>query len=207
MNTPLDMLSDGALCERAATELPYVTTAFEALVRRHQSNLFRFCRRMLRDPDRAEDATQDTLIRAYHALSHFEGRADFKTWLFTIARNVCLTRIKRAAVESQLRESHVRDQELARRVEPSSACAPDMDELLASMTVEDREILSLRFIAGLSLQEIADSHALTLTAAKMRLYRAIGQLRRWRAIRISNSEVRADRTAPRVLPRPIPLPG
>jgi RNA polymerase sigma-70 factor (ECF subfamily) len=176
MNAHLDAFSDGVLCARAVTELPYVTTAFEVLVRRHQSNVFRFCRRMLRDPDWSEDATQETLIRAYHALSHFEGRADFKTWLFTIARNVCLTRLKRAAVESQLREQYARDQEHASG-EPPSSPPPDIDELLSAMSLEDREILALRFVAGLSLQEIADSHGLTLSAAKMRLYRAIDQLR------------------------------
>ena len=177
MKTHLDTLSDGALCAQAATELPYVTTAFESLVRRHQSNLSRFCRRMLRDPDRAEDATQETLIRVYHALADFEGRADFRTWLFTIARNVCLTRIKRAAVESEARENYVREQEAACNIDVSTTEAPDIDALLASMSVEDREILALRFIAGLSLQEIADGQALTLSAAKMRLYRAIDQLR------------------------------
>lgn len=177
MKTHLETLSDGALCAQAATELPYVTTAFETLVRRHQSNLSRFCRRMLRDPDRAEDATQETLIRLYHALADFEGRADFRTWLFTIARNVCLTRIKRAAVESEARETYVRKQEAACSIDTSKTEAPDVDSWLASMPVEDREILALRFIAGLSLQEIADSHALTLSAAKMRLYRAIDHLR------------------------------
>lgn len=177
MDSPFDTLSDGALCERAAGELPYVTTAYEALVRRHQSNLFRFCRRMLRDADRAEDATQETLIRVYHALSDFEGRADFKTWLFTIARNVCFTRIKRTTMESQLRESYGRDQDVVASDVQSNVSAPDIDELLARIPAEDREILSLRFVAGLSLQEIANSYALTLSAAKMRLYRAIEQLR------------------------------
>jgi RNA polymerase sigma-70 factor (ECF subfamily) len=176
MDSHLDALSDGGLCARAVAELPYVTTAFEVLVRRHQSNVLRFCRRMLRDPDGSEDATQETLIRAYHALSHFEGRADFKTWLFTIARNVCLTRLKRAVVESQLHEQYACEQEHAHS-EPSSTAAPDIDQVFGSMPLEDREILALRFVAGLSLQEIADSHALTLSAAKMRLYRAIERLR------------------------------
>src|SRR5580700_4798973 len=147
MSAPLDALTDGVLCARASTELPYVTTAFEVLVRRHQSNLFRFCRRMLRDPDWSEDATQETLIRAYHALSHFEGRADFKTWLFTIARNVCLTRLKQAAMEAQLRERYLCEQDLANR-EPSSTGSPDIDELLGAISIEDREILALRFVAG-----------------------------------------------------------
>ncbi|MGH8241957.1 MAG: sigma-70 family RNA polymerase sigma factor [Steroidobacteraceae bacterium] len=173
----LDTLSDTELCARAVAELPYTTTAFEVLVRRHQSNLYRFCRRILRDQDRAEDATQDTLIRMYHALSQFEGRADFKTWLFTIARNVCLTCLRRMAVESQRREDYVHDQELARSTGSPSAGEPDLDELLSSISVDDREILSLRFVAGLSLQEIADSYELTLSAAKMRLYRAIENLR------------------------------
>jgi len=177
MNKPLDTLSDSALCARAATELPYVTSAFEALVRRHQLNLLRFCRRMLRDADPAEDATQETLIRAYHSLPQFEGRADFKTWLFTIARNVCLTRLKRMAKESQVQENYFRDQSSDASRHAPEAGAPAIDELLASMPVEDREILSLRFVAGLSLHEIADSYALTLSATKMRLYRAIDQLR------------------------------
>jgi RNA polymerase sigma-70 factor (ECF subfamily) len=183
----LDALSDTELCARAVAELPYTTTAFEVLVRRHQSNLYRFCRRMLRDPDRAEDATQDTLIRMYHALPQFEGRADFKTWLFTIARNVCLTCMRRIAIESQRRENYVHDPELARSSGTPNAGEPDLDELLGSIPVDDREILSLRFVAGLSLQEIADSYQVTLSAAKMRLYRAIENLRE----RIRKAEVDA----------------
>jgi RNA polymerase sigma-70 factor, ECF subfamily len=179
MTVPADVRSDATLCALAAGELPYVTAAFEILIRRHQASVSRFCRRMLRDPDRAEDATQETLIRAFHALPHFERRADFRTWLFSIARNVCLTRLKQAAAEAQLREQYLREQTLVNT--PGSVSTDeatlDIEEVLASMPLEDREILALRFVASLSLQEIADSQAVSLSAAKMRLYRAIEQLR------------------------------
>jgi RNA polymerase sigma-70 factor (ECF subfamily) len=64
--------------------------AFTLLVERHRSELRRHCRRLLTSSERAEDAVQETLLRAWRARSTFAGRATFRTWLYRIATNSCL---------------------------------------------------------------------------------------------------------------------
>jgi RNA polymerase sigma-70 factor (ECF subfamily) len=69
--------------------------AFTVLVERHRSELHKHCRRMLISSERAEDALQETLLRAWRARSHFAGRATFRTWLYRIATNACLDEMRR----------------------------------------------------------------------------------------------------------------
>jgi RNA polymerase sigma factor (sigma-70 family) len=64
--------------------------AFVVLVERHRSELHRHCRKLLTSSERAEDALQETLLRAWRARSTFAGRASFRTWLYRIATNSCL---------------------------------------------------------------------------------------------------------------------
>jgi len=68
--------------------------AFEELVRRYQVPLVRFLRRSARAPE-AEDLTQDTFVRAYENLHRYRASWRFSTWLFTIARRLCLNRSRR----------------------------------------------------------------------------------------------------------------
>jgi RNA polymerase sigma-70 factor (ECF subfamily) len=71
--------------------------AFAELVDRHRAEIHRHCRRMLRSSEQAEDAVQETFLRAWRARQHFAGRSAFRTWLFRIATNACLDEIGRAS--------------------------------------------------------------------------------------------------------------
>jgi RNA polymerase sigma-70 factor (ECF subfamily) len=68
--------------------------AFGSLVRRHQQRIHRLAVHMLRDRAEAEDVTQETFIRAYRALSRFDGRSEPYTWLYRIAINLSLNRLR-----------------------------------------------------------------------------------------------------------------
>ncbi len=69
--------------------------AFTTLVERHRTELQRHCQRMLTSSERAEDALQEALLRAWRARSTFAGRATFRTWLYRIATNACLDEMRR----------------------------------------------------------------------------------------------------------------
>jgi RNA polymerase sigma-70 factor (TIGR02960 family) len=68
--------------------------AFTVLVERHRAELHGHCRRML-SADRAEDALQEALLRAWRSRTHFAGRAAFRSWLYRIATNACLDEMHR----------------------------------------------------------------------------------------------------------------
>ncbi|MDH3671369.1 MAG: sigma-70 family RNA polymerase sigma factor [Gammaproteobacteria bacterium] len=168
------LLSDGTLVKRAQRELPYATEAFERLMQRYNVVIYRTCRRLLADHSDAEDATQEIMLRVFHGLAGFEARAKFKTWLFRIVYNVCHTRWQHRARETEFLRAY--EQVVATQVS-DDANRFEVDHLLQQLSDIEREIVTLRFIAGLSLREIADILDVTLSAAKMRLYRAIEKLR------------------------------
>src|SRR5580704_9081275 len=88
----LDPAEEAALLARARVgEQP----AFNTLVERHRGELHAHCYRMLGSAHDAEDALQDALLRAWRALSRFEGRSSLRSWLYTIATNACLDQIAR----------------------------------------------------------------------------------------------------------------
>lgn len=68
--------------------------AFGVLVRRHQRRIYRLALHLLRDVAEAEDATQDTFVRAYRALDRFDGRSEAFTWIYRIAVNLSLNVIR-----------------------------------------------------------------------------------------------------------------
>ncbi len=65
--------------------------AIEALLRRHENAIYRACLSWLRDEDNAQEASQEVLIRVYRGVDGFQGRSNFRTWLYRIIHNACCT--------------------------------------------------------------------------------------------------------------------
>lgn len=149
--------------------------AFEQLVRAHQRYVFNLAYRVLGDRSEAEDVAQETFVRAWRGLPSFRAECRFTTWLYRIARNVCLNRLPR--LEAELRQTEVLGQAMA--------CPdPEPDEVLdarerhaflhaalAKLPEKYRLVLTLRYLQGFSYAEIADVLNLPLGTVKTHLHR------------------------------------
>ena len=131
--------------------------AFGLLVRPHQVALFRHCYRMLGSGPDAEDAVQDTLLRGFRAISTYNGTGDFAAWLYRIATNVCLDRLRgrRARSHPVLFGPPIRRvDELGVPADRAAWVEPvGDDDLGIALGPEDvaigREAVSLAFVASL----------------------------------------------------------
>lgn len=169
--------SDSELVRRCRTELPYNTAAFEALVSRYETRVFRTCRHYLGSDADAEEVTQDVFLRVFRGLHSFAEKASFSTWLFRIVHNECATRyskIKRRAEGREEYRRHRMSEPPLAQPEPSQASAlgDRVQETLSGLPDDDRQVLVLRYVGDLSLKEVARAMGIKLSAAKMRLYRA-----------------------------------
>lgn len=171
------------------------TTAFSSLTERHRRELHVHCYRMLASFDEADDAVQETFLRAWRARSTFDGGPHFRAWLYRIATNVCLDMRK----QSSRRLSHLRTFAEIPWLQPY----PDrlLDEVGGEdgepdTVVVDRETIELAFLAALQLlparqravliardvlgwsaKETAEMLETSLAATNSALQRARGTLR------------------------------
>lgn len=162
---------DALLVARAQGELPYRTAAYEALMRKHERLLYGVCLRLLHNPSDAEDVCQDVMVKVFVSLKKFESRSSFKTWLIRIARNTCFSWQKKRHRSQEIGDETI-DQSAPADDDPRNHDEIYVNQLLDTLPDLDREVLTLRYVADLSLQEIADICDISLSAAKMRLYRA-----------------------------------
>lgn len=173
-------LTDEELVERANAELVHVTTAYEELMRRYQRVLFSVCVRYLGNERDADDVCQEVMLKVFHGLKHFEGKSKFKTWLYSITYNECITQYRKERRKKRLVEAltlEVTDDEPTEESAPLSMERGGLDRWLDQVNPIDREILVLRFVAELEFQEIADIMHMGLSATKMRYKRALDRLR------------------------------
>lgn len=146
--------------------------AFEELVRRYQSTVYRVAFRMLGSRADAEDATQETFVRAWRGLSGFRHDSSINTWLYRIVTRRCLDKIASRRTTGTL-------EELEFEAGPDPVEAVERRERLrlvtqaiAKLPPEQRAALVLREFEGLSYQEVADVLGVSLPAVKGRIHRA-----------------------------------
>ena len=159
-------------------------SAYEPLVTENQTKVYRLALRILKNEADAEDAAQETFLKAYTSLADFRGDSRFSVWLYRLTNNVCIDMLrknKRAVIVSlQTEDDDGEETELAipdERYSPERLAerAADRDAVraaLASLPDDCREILALRESAGLSYDEIAAALSLEVGTVKSRLNRA-----------------------------------
>ena len=157
--------------------------AFSALVTMWRAPVFRFARRLLHDDAAAEDVLKDTFLTAHQRLSTWRGEGSFKSWLFAVARSHVLMQQRRRVGEPKTYEPMESLTELGAEAGWGQQMDPQLlterleqhtlfEHALASMDQEEREVLMLRDVEGLSGEETAAALGLTLAAMKSRLHRA-----------------------------------
>jgi RNA polymerase sigma-70 factor, ECF subfamily len=157
--------------------------SYVRLVEPHRAELRAHCRRMLGSPDDAEDALQETLLRAWRGLPRFEGRGSLRSWLYRIATNASLDvihRQPRRVVPIDLDETTPADHWHAPATEPAIEgrylTREDFERaLIVSMRLlpaRQRAVLVLREVLGFSAREAADALDTTVASANSALQRA-----------------------------------
>jgi RNA polymerase sigma-70 factor (ECF subfamily) len=161
--------------------------AFNQLVMLYQSMAYNLAYRILSDPDAAADATQDAFVSAFKAMRKFRG-GSFKAWILRIVTNACYDQLrvkKRRPADSlddlpveqdhiaHLRDSAEQPDERVERQELNRAIQAG----IMALPAEQRVILVLSDVQGLSYQEIAEVENLSLGTVKSRLSRGRAKLR------------------------------
>jgi RNA polymerase sigma-70 factor (ECF subfamily) len=151
--------------------------AWEALVRTHQSSVYAVTRYYLRDSEEARDVAQDVFVRLYERLASFEGGDTFKAWLLRMARNACIDRLRRIKARPPATDVPVDDAGLVSGDDPEASAQAEARERLlrravAELGEKNREVLLLKEIQGLKLEEVAEILSLPLGTVKSRSSRA-----------------------------------
>ena len=154
------------------------TKAFDELVREHRSSLYRHAYKRLLCSESAEDAVQETLVRAYRALPNFGGEYRLGPWLHRIMQNVCVdegNRRKRdadktsriAALPNSRMDSPSIEEELHLDFNDS-----ELLDAMSDLSVPYREALTLRFVDEMDYDEVAFKTGVTEENARARVSRA-----------------------------------
>jgi len=147
------------------------------LLQRHHSALVARCFAYLRNREDAEDAAQETELRAFRAIRNFRQDASFRTWLFAIGERQCHDLARKRArhvLTEHLRSLiEMHEENLANTLQ-SDETDRAVSKVFTRLPRRERDVLMLRFYLDLPLQEISAYLGLGLSATKMRLYRALG---------------------------------
>ncbi len=163
--------------------------AFEALIEGYEDKIYSLAFRMLGNSEDARDAAQETLLKAYSGLQRFRGDASFSTWIYRIAKNVCLDILRRRSKQrtySLDEPMELGDGEVSRQFAGDMPAPEDVvmhgevrdsiNSALAEISEHHRVVIILRDIEGFTYEEIANILEIELGTVKSRLYRARASL-------------------------------
>lgn len=163
--------------------------AYTAVVEYFQRPLFGYLGRMGLSQAQAEEIAQETFLRAWQNLGQYDAkRAEFSTWLFTIARRLALNELERASTRletpftyteegsEELEDTHAVSALTQLERQEQQQC---LQQALRRLPLHERSTLALAYIQGLDIKTIARIEACSESAVKTRLHRAREQLRQW----------------------------
>ena len=180
--------------------------AFGALLRRYQGKVYRLAMNMTRSPQDAEEVTQDVFLAVYRKIGEFDGRAAFSTWLYRVASNAALMKLRGRRSEPHLSieeegPAFAPDGHFARPVADWSELPEDrllsaerrrvLEQAIDALPPDYKAVVVLRDVEGLSNQEVAEILGATVLAVKSRLHRARLALRERLAAYLEAGRARA----------------
>ncbi|MCY1223920.1 ECF RNA polymerase sigma factor SigW [compost metagenome] len=153
------------------------TQAFAPLVDRYKNLVYTLALRMTKNTEEAEEAAQDTFIKAFRSLEKFKGESKFSTWLYKVAYNTCLDRLKKlkatpfavAIDDFGTRQLAATDNVLDALDEQERHRA--VQDCLQQLPGEDAFLLTLYYFEELSLDEIAKVIGIKANNVKVKLFR------------------------------------
>jgi RNA polymerase sigma-70 factor (ECF subfamily) len=167
--------------------------AYRVLVERHSAYVYRVAYRMTGNPHDAEEVVQEAFLRAYQKLQQFAGNANFGTWVYRIAANYAIDRLRQKKHEDARREVPSRPAEGEAETDPlsqlkdsapsperlagSAQLAKSMKEALDALTPAERTAIVMRHWDGCGIEEIAAVLKSNTSAAKNTVFRAVQKLR------------------------------
>jgi RNA polymerase sigma-70 factor, ECF subfamily len=164
--------------------------AFRVLVERHSRAIFRLAYRMTGNQQDAEDAVQETFLRAFKQLRHFDSRSSFGTWLYRVCTNCTIDSLRNRKKHQEKRMTEMESDEPAiLERQPASAPSPErltlsgqisalLEPALAQLSTMERTAFVLRHYEGLGIEEIGRVLDVQPNAAKHSVFRAVQKLRR-----------------------------
>jgi RNA polymerase sigma-70 factor, ECF subfamily len=160
--------------------------AFTKLVETYQTPVYNLCYRMLGEPDLAEDAAQETFLRAYQNLYRYDQKRPFATWLLSIAAHYCIDKLRRRKFSMFSMDQEDEEGNAFEIADPDSPnpeaesvkgqTRTRIQSMLKDLDETDRAAIIMRYWYDYSEIEIAESLRLTVSAVKSRLHRARKEL-------------------------------
>jgi len=183
-------ISDAAAVERT---LAGEREAYRVLVERHSAYVYRVAYRMTGNSHDAEEVVQEAFLRGYQKLQQFAGNANFGTWVYRIAANYAIDRLRQKKNEDARREVPSRAAEGESEIDPlsqlkdsapsperlagSAQLAKKMKDALDTLTPAERTAIVMRHWDGCGIEEIAVVLKSNSSAAKNTVFRAVQKLR------------------------------
>jgi RNA polymerase sigma-70 factor, ECF subfamily len=147
-------------------------------VRRHQSQVRTFLRRLTRDPELADDLSQDAFVHAWDRLHTYSGSGTFIGWLLKVAYTTFLQSKRKSTRYGEVLQAirDTTDAEIAVHARVSEEIG-DLDKFLAVLTEEERAVMILSYACGLSHREIGDAANLPVGTVKSIIFRGKEKIR------------------------------
>ena len=175
-------------------------------VREHSTNVYNLALKLTGDPAAAEDVLQETFLSAFRSIARFEAKSQLSTWLYRIAYNAALMRLRRRQVETVSLDEPVEDDEGVpqprdfadwsdnpERAVLDAEMRRVMDEAVGALSETLKSVFVLRDVNGLSTAQTAQVLGLSEEAVKSRLLRARLALREKLSVYVAGRVAEAER--------------